>query len=277
MIELPEILLAVPSYRRPGNVETLKLLPSATVFVAEAEGDAYRAANPLANIVTVPNEVQGNLCRVRNWIMDEAAAAGVILCIVDDDMQGFGYWKNGAGMMEGARSKRSKKAAEVMLDEAGLYSMIERYSLVAMELGVYLWGVNVNPDPLNYREYTPFSFTAYIGGPFQVHMPGSPLRFDESLPLKEDYDFFLQHLNKYRKCLRVNKYFYRVRQAEQAGGCATYRSLREEIKQFGLLQAKWGSEIVQSDARRKGLTKKGKQSNLEFDINPVIHAPIKGV
>jgi Na+/phosphate symporter len=39
----------------------------------------------------------------------------------------------------------------------------------------------------------------------------------------------LQQCNKYRGCLRVNKYHYNCKQSKQAGGCATYRNyMREE-------------------------------------------------
>ena len=58
-----------------------------------------------------------------------------------------------------------------------------------------------------------------------------------------------------------------VKQAKQAGGCATYRTNEKEKEQFLLLQRKWGGKIV----------KKDKGSRRSFDFNPIIHIPIKGV
>ena len=117
------------------------------------------------------------------------------------------------------------------------------------------------------REYTPLAFTAYIGGPFQVHLKESELRYDEDLPLKEDYDMTLQHLWKYGGCLRVNYAHYDVKQAEQEGGCATYRNLEREKEQFWALMKKWGKDVIRRD----------KSSSRSFDFNPVMRSPIKGV
>jgi hypothetical protein len=141
--------------------------------------------------------------------------------------------------------------------------------------GVKLWGINVNYDKQCYREYTPFSLTSYIGGPFMVHID-TDLRFDERLPLKEDYDYTLQHLNKYRKVLRVNKFFYVVKQMEQVGGCATYRNLEREIEQLNLLRKKWGSRIVQNDSLENSRSHKSDKKRT-FDVNPIIRVPIGGI
>ena len=48
-----------------------------------------------------------------------------------------------------------------------------------------------------------------------------------------------------RKILRVNKFFYEVKQSEQKGGCATYRNFKKNSKRI--------------------------------DYNPIIKAPIKGI
>ena len=66
---------------------------------------------------------------------------------------------------------------------------------------------------------------------------------------------------------------YNVKQSEQAGGCAAYRNMENEKKQFELLQRKWGKQIVREDRSNKGHSKKAKG----FDYNPIIKIPIKGV
>jgi hypothetical protein len=67
--------------------------------------------------------------------------------------------------------------------------------------------------------------------------------------------------------LRVNYACYDVKQAEQEGGCATYRNIQKEIMQFNLLQKKWGSRIIRQD----------KKSKRSFDFNPILKLPHKGV
>ena len=107
-----------------------------------------------------------------------------------------------------------------------------------------------------------------------MFLKGNPLRYDERLPLKEDYDMTLQNCNKYRGCLRVNKYHYDCKQSKQAGGCASYRNYDREIQQLKALQAKWGDDIVKIDTVLNHNAKKVKKN---IDYNPVIHIPIAGV
>jgi hypothetical protein len=111
---------------------------------------------------------------------------------------------------------------------------------MARDLWVYFWWINVNSDKKCYREYSPFSMVAYIWWPFQCFLKDGGLRYDENLPLKEDYDMTLQQCNKYRRVLRVNAYHYFCKQSEQSGGCATYRNIEREIQQFEALQKKMG-------------------------------------
>lgn len=257
-----------PSYKRP-KVEILGYLPFCKVWVDEAEAEAYREANPgfEGNIISCPKGVQGNLCRVRNYILDHEFEAGAdVVLIIDDDMRGVAYFESPPGNPYGYINNR------VPADD--FLPFIEHYSRLCTEFGFMFWGLNCNKDAMSYSQQTPFSTTAYIGGPFQCFLRGNECRYDEALPLKEDYDMTLQNCNRYRGCLRVNKYHYIVKQAEQAGGCATYRNYAREEQQLNALRKKWGGRIVKIDQSNKGKTKKEKD---KFDFNPIIKIPIKGV
>lgn len=255
------ISICAPSYKRP-KVKTLKRYPRTRVYVANSELGAYLDANPDgSDIVGVPDEVQGNVCRIRNYILDtefNAGADGVL--IIDDDMESicrydpvpaeFGDYGYGV----------------TKLDMGQLEAFAESGSELCEEWGYKLWGVNCVLDPRAYRHSCPFSTVSYIGSPFSVHLR-NPLRYEERFSLKEDYDLTLQHMNAYRGALRFNMYHYRCQQSEQAGGCANYRNMAEEKRQFEELQRKWGSKIIQMD----------KQSKQSFDYNPLMKIPIKGV
>ena len=257
-----------PSYKRP-KVETLAYLPFCKVWVCETEYEAYRAANPgfEDNIIPCKKGIQGNLCRIRNHILDTAFENGAdVVLIIDDDMKRVGYYENEPG------SRFGYKENPVGTDE--FLPFIEKYSRICGEFGFKFWGLNCNIDALSYQQQTPFSSVAYIGGPFQCFLRGNECRYDEALPLKEDYDMTLQNCNKYRGCLRVNKYHYMVKQAEQAGGCATYRNYTREEEQLNALRRKWGSRIVKIDKSNKGKTQDEK---VKIDFNPIIKVPIKGV
>ena len=84
------ISLNCPSYKRP-YVETLEYLPFCKVWVDEGEYPAYKEANPEdAQIISVPKGIQGNLCRIRNYILDTEFDNGFdVVVIIDDDLKGM--------------------------------------------------------------------------------------------------------------------------------------------------------------------------------------------
>lgn len=260
------IVVCCPSYRRPANLDTPNYLPFIRVYVDGSEIDAYRQNNPNVDIVRCADGVQGNLCRVRNHILDKEFENGAdVVLIVDDDLKEVARWEKGGNI----------KPKRIIVKAETFPQFVYKHSLMARDIGAYLWGINVNFDKAVYREYSPFSTNAYIGGPFQAHMRGSEIRYDEALPLKEDYDITLQHLNKYRIALRSNAYHYICKQAENPGVCATYRNMDRERQQFEALQRKWGEEIVQRD--KKKMAHMGDAKAKGFDFNPIIKVPIKGV
>ena len=255
-----KIAIACPSYGRPDRLETPNVLPDIRVFVDSTETQKYQERNPNAKLEICPDGIQGNICRVRNYILDSLLPMYDAVLIVDDDFQGLFIWEG----------KKSNK-----IEGKEFYCFVEKYSLVAKELKVGMWGVNVNTDAQCYRERTPFSFLSYVGSPFGVFLHGCSLRYDERFSLKEDYDMTLQQIKMYRKILRVNKAYYSVRQVEQRGGCSTYRSVQNEKNQLKLLQKKWGSEIVKT-SDRSHIAKTRKHDKV-IQINPILHVPISGV
>jgi hypothetical protein len=128
---------------------------------------------------------------------------------------------------------------------------LEKYSIIASDLGAKFWGVNCNCDPMAFRHNTPFSTRSYIGGPFQCFLKGNRCWYDENLPLKEDYDMTIQQLNMERVVLRVNAYHYLCKQSEQKGGCAAYRNRQREEEQLEALRRKWGGQLLRSIQRTK--------------------------
>jgi hypothetical protein len=255
-----KISVNVPSYKRP-KVETLEYLPFARIWIDSSEATAYKKINPKAEIVECRRGVQGNISRVRNHIIREEFKRGMdAVAIIDDDMRGVFYWEG----ME-----------KHLVERTQFMRFLEKFTLMAEDLGAKLWGVNVSFDKQFYREYTPFSMVSYIGSPFTVILKGNACWYDESLPLKEDYDMTLQQLNRYRKVLRINKYFYLVRQSSQEGGCSLYRNHKTEMEQLKALQRKWGSNIVRID--RNDRNHQMVRSRVRTDYNPVIRAPIAGI
>lgn len=235
-----------PTYKRSNGVSTQQLYAKVKYVVMESEADEY--INNGHDCWVVPDSAQGNVSRIRNYILDNAKEKKIV--ILDDDLSGIGVWQ--------------KQKARV-LEEEEFYEFCEMAFVMADDLGVKYWGVNILQDKGAYREYTPFSLKSVILGPLQG-FNGLELRYDEELPLKEDYDLSLQVLNRYRKTLRFNAYHYLAKQHTNTGGCAIYRSLDYEKEQMQKLIKKWGSDIIKEDKKSKG-----------YDINPIVRVPIQGV
>ena len=241
-----KISFFAPSYNRPEKSITQKKYPFVKLVVKEEEAEEYRSnGNDLAEC---PNEAQGNLCRVRNWILDNYLKDNDCVIILDDDIGHVSEWI---------------KQEEKILNPEELLELCESAVILAKDSGVKMWGINPTPDKGSYREHTPFSFCDYLGGPFQAFMNGCDLRYDEKLPLKEDYDMTLQQIWHYDYILRLNWVHLSVKQSEQEGGCAVYRNLKREKEQFHLLRKKWGDDIVKYD----------KSSKQVFDYNPILKLP----
>lgn len=263
-----EIVICCPSYKRP-YVETLKYLPFCKVYVAPEEYESYLEFNykHKDNIVKCPKGIQGNVSRIRNYILDTEFENGAdIVCIVDDDLKAIEHFEMSEDKTYAYEKVKVK--AEEFID------FIYRYSMLCYQWGFKMWGVNINSDTMSFRHYTPFSTNSVVLGVFGCFLKGMECRYDEALPLKEDYDLFIQNCNKYRGVLRLNGYYYNCRQSEQKGGCTIYRNMEKEKEQFELLQKKWGSSIVRLDTSNKGRSKKNRKY---IDYNPIIKIPIKGI
>lgn len=240
-----QISVNSPSYRRPNAVKTLSYLPFCRIWVDEGEAEAYQKGNPGAEIIACPKGVQGNVARIRNYILDKEFERGMdAVLLLDDDISCIERYE----YRDGYAYNRVKVEAD------DFFEFLEKYTLMAQELGVKEWGVNCNSDAMSYRQYTPFSMSGvFLGGPFQCFLKGNRCRYDEELPLKEDYDMVIQQYNLERKILRVNYYHYICEQSTIPGGCAAIRNREKEEQQFRALQSKWGGADC-----KKGQVKQGR-------------------
>jgi len=243
-----------PSYKRPGTVIAHHYMSELQYVICESQADDYRKHCPDKNLWVVPDSAQGNVCRVRNFILDNG---GPDLVMVDDDLKRIAMWSD----------TTIKKFTE---QEA--YAFIENAFIMCEEGDFHYWGLNCTArDRGQYQGYCPFSFKRFVGGPFCGHHHNE-CRYDESLSLKEDYDMTLQVLKRYRWLLRFNFAFYENDFHGKAGGCAAYRTMEREHQQFEMLQRKWGKDIVKKDTGMGLRKKKG-----DPKIDPIIYPPIIGV
>lgn len=251
----------VPSYKRP-KVLTLNYLPMARVWVDGSEVDAYKSANKgfEDNIIACEDGVQGNVGRVRNHILKKEFERGMdVVIIVDDDLEGiYHYEKVGNNAYE-----KIKVSADDFAD------WVEKNSILAVDIGAKVWGLNHLMDKLYYTHNEPFTTRKFIGG-FYAFIKGNDLWFDEKTNLKEDVDMFIQQLNKHRVVWRLNNHFGLFKQWTNAGGQQTIRNIDRELEACHILRNKWGSTVIKCP--RKKDVKKASEIN-----NSVFKCPIKGV
>jgi hypothetical protein len=242
-----------PSYKRATGLKTHKLLPNVIYCIDQKEKEEYEKQG--VNLEILPDGIQGNISRVRNYIKDELIKEKGL--IIDDDIEAIKIW-----------STKNENPYPINIED--IEEFFEMAFNMCEESGCKLWGVNIVGDKGSYREYTPISFTNWISGSLMGFI-NNKCKFDERIPLKEDIDFSLQTLNRYRKLLRFNNVHLIKKDHGNKGGCADYRTVAREKEQFDIFQKKWGNKIVKQDTTQKGKRKK------VFDINPIIKVPIKGV
>ena len=255
---MKDATIVSPSYRRADGLLSHLLFPGLVYCVGESEQEEYEAAG--VEVMTCPDEVNGNIARARNWILDQHAGENVLL--VDDDIKRVCRWKK-AGQGWDAKP----------LTPGDVGELIEGAFTLCAEMGARLWGINPAIDRGGYREHTPFSLSSYISGSFSGFIDPA-LRYDERLPLKEDYDMTIQQCDAYRRVLRLNMLHMVKDDHGNRGGCASYRTLDREREQLQLLRQKWGGRIVRVD-HGKFRTHRVKEAS--YDINPIIRIPIGGV
>jgi hypothetical protein len=246
-----------PSYKRSKTALTHNWFPDLTYVVHEFEIEEYKRAGLKA--IAAPDETRGNIARVRNWILNQFGSANLV--ILDDDIESVKRWE----MVDGNWIQKILSGDEFL-------EFIEMGFIMAEDWGVRLWGMNCLGDKGSYREYTPFSCKSYISASFHGILPG-PLRYDERIPLKEDFDFCIQNLSRYRAMLRFNMFSMVKKDHGNPGGCAVYRTIEREKEQLELLQKKWGTHLIKNDLTEK-TTQKKKNA---FDLNPIMKVPIAGI
>lgn len=244
------VTVAIPSYKRAGNVRTRDLFPDGVVCVHEFEADEYREKTG-GEIAVIPDALRGNMSKVRNWILD--TFDGEWLVMVDDDLVQFGYFERDPG--DENTSLHAMRPEEIRDFIRNGFVMVE-------DVGAYLWGVNLQYARRFYREYSPFSFLSPVLGTFSC-IRKNPLRYDERLYFNEDYDYALQHFRKYHKILRFVKYHYIAGHLTDKGGCGSYRTVDQEKEQAEIMQGRWGRKVVTYDFKKS--------------FNPILNVPLKGV
>jgi hypothetical protein len=214
----------IPSKGRAGKVTTDKLFLDSTIVCPESEVKEYKKHHK--NVLGVDDNVKG-ITATRNWILENVNDEWQVQ--VDDDALSFHMFERGK--------------MQTFIDKERLNKIVQNQFELCDGWGLKVWGFALAADYKFYREYSPFSTQGVIGANI-IGIIKNPLRFDERLKVKEDYDYAMQHIAKYGGALRAMKYGIDVIHLTNEGGCVSYRTKEVEMEAYSTLLKKWGRKIV---------------------------------
>lgn len=218
----------VVSSSRPLNVAKMQRAVgdlAVVWYVEEWEAGEYRRAG--AEVREVERPYPAN----RNAALDDAFDAGETAIVTDDDLTGCYRL-----VVDG-----DKKLAEPV-EFGEMISEIEEH-LGTARLG----GVAPTPNAFYARDRV-LDF-GFVSAKLNVVLPSSP-RYDETLRLKADYDFTLQHVEAYGAVARCDWLLPRYGSVTNRGGCQQYRSDDLARECAATLAARWPDSVVWPHPRR---------------------------
>ncbi len=218
--------ICIPSYNRPQGLKGKDYFSAAKYVIPESQRDQYTKTVGAKRLIVIPDESDRNIARKRNWILRNIERP---LLMLDDDVSALGHSEGGK--------------QQICLDPETALDVIKQGFNLAYEWGCVFWGVNCNEDGRNYQQYKPFSLTSVVLGPFQGHLEHN-LLYDERMGTKDDYDFSLQVLCRYKRLLRFNKYCYFTDHGDNAGGIVSERTMAKEQTYCEAIQRKWGTQVI---------------------------------
>ena len=173
----------------------------------------------------------GTLMESRNFALKHAFEKDVICVQLSDDLKKV------------TTNKNFQEKKQLNLDDV-LPKMVKIFNKVQ---GVYLMGIP--PTNNDFYAKNKISKNTFCIGDLLFIKP-CKLCFDESLTLKEDYDYTLQHLYKYGNCFRLQNYLFEFEHYKNKGGAVDYRTEQEEQKNIRYLISKWGDKIRLNPKRK---------------------------
>lgn len=235
--------VAIPSKGRPTRVKSQKVIPSARVFVPAVEAESYRRYG-VANVVPVPDSVAG-ITRTRNWILENTRDPHVVF--MDDDVKSSGWFEL---YPENGKLRH--------LPESAWLPEFKKLFAIAEQIGYRVWGVGTDGALRNCYPYKPFLFHSYVTGSC-MGIVNRGLRFDETFPVKEDYELCLRCIRDDGGVLAARYLFFSTNHWSDKGGCREYRTQEMEERAVNELMTRYPGFI-------RRVTRGGSQYSVELEF-----------
>lgn len=230
------MIIAVPSKGRAGKIiATQKKLPGCFVYVPELEVDAYRRTGH-KNVIGVPNDIKG-ITKTRNWILKNTDDKWVVF--IDDDVVHSGYVE-----MLDRKTKRRDVTEEIFLNE-----FVKLFDLMEC-LKYRIWGISTEGSPRAVYPYKPFLFRSYITASCMGILNDGRTYFDESYPVKEDYELCLRCIMEDGGILAARYIYWQNDHWHKDGGCKDYRTQKLESEMIDKLIKQYPGYVTKAKDRK---------------------------
>lgn len=210
-----------------------------TWYVDAASVEDYKALGLTA-------VVGGKLTSARNMALDHAQISGCVCVQVSDDIAKWHYYDVAKQDLRGEKSFTKANAMlagtreHIITPLAAAQFMLAKMRASPEEQKPKLAGVFPTNNASMTLGLEEFSKHHFILGDFFV-ADNSPVRFDETMTLKEDYDYTCSHIYKHGSVLRCNRMMVQARHSTNEGGAVATRdkSGSKEQENIAVLQKKW--------------------------------------
>ena len=169
----------------------------------------------------------GKLIPSRNFALDHAFKKNQICIQLSDDI----------------KEVKTNPSGESVDLESVVEELAEKFKKTT---GVYLLGIPPTDNPFFAKAIV--SKNTFCIGDLFFSKP-NPLRFDEKLTLKEDYDYTLQHIATFGGVVRSNDLLAEYKHYSNSGGAVEVRSTPNEQRNIAYLKSKWGAAIRDNPRR----------------------------
>jgi len=188
---------------------------------------------------TNPNIIVTNtsgISSARNYILKYFDGDNILMC--DDDITGL------------YRLNKSSSKNLIPLSSEEIFDLIGKGFSLLKKNKTKLWGVYPIRNSFFMSDFI-VSAGFVIGTFCGVICDYKNIKYDTSMKLKEDYDFTLQHIMKYKKIIRFNNICVDAKHYSNSGGCQDYRNLKEENNSCEILLNRY-PQFVKLNPSRPG-------------------------
>lgn len=188
--------------------------------------------------------VGGKLTPARNMILNIAEKKGKVAVEVSDDIGRWLYYdvskQNFRGETDFTKANKALAGTRTLAVTPLAAAQFMLAKMRASPLKPKLAGVLPTANAAMTIGSNEYGHQHFILGDFFV-ADRSPCRFDESMTLKEDYDYSCSHIAKHGSVLRCNRVVLKVRHYANEGGAVDNRDAagKRERANIEILQRKW--------------------------------------